>query len=268
MKELLKPFGFNESGKPVHITLAGMTYPDPSYAIRRKNSDVSVIEYVIEGAGYVYIDGKEHLVTKDMIYFLAAGADHIYRADSEAPYSKIFLNVSGSMSVRIAEEFGVSGKYFFYGEGLKGNFERIMDIISSDVSDNEMQSSLRGLYVEILSLLSCVQSEKVCGKEASELKNYIDSNPDKIITAKDLGQIIFRSSDYCLKLFKKEFGTTPYAYQLERKMEMAKILLADTNTSVGETARRLGYTDMHYFSNLFFDKCGVRPLEYRKSKRK
>lgn len=268
MKELLKPFGFNETGKPVHVTLAGLTYPDASYSIRRKNSDVSVIEYVTEGTGYVLIDGEEHFVTKDTVYFLTQGDDHIYRADEKEPYSKIFLNVTGTMSVRIAEEFGLNGKHFFSGEGLKELFEGIMDIISSDMTDNEMQSALRGAYVEILSRLSYAQNERVYGREAAELKNYIDSNPGKIITTKELGHVIFRSPDYCLKLFKREFGTTPYAYQLERKMDMAKILLADTNTSVGETARRLGYNDMHYFSNLFFSKCGVRPLQYRKMKRK
>ena len=268
MKELLKPFGFNESDKPVHVTLAGMTYPDQSYSIRRKNSDVSVIEYVTEGSGYVLIDGKEHFVTKDTVYFLTQGDDHIYRASPDEPYSKIFLNVTGSMSVRMAEEFGLSGKKFFSGEGLLGLFRKIMDVISSDISDNEMQSALRGIYIEILSRLSYAQREKVLSREGVELKGYIDSNPDRIITSKELSKIIFRSPDYCLKLFKREFGITPYAYQLERKMEMAKILLADTNKSVGETARSLGYTDMHYFSNLFTDKCGMRPLEYRKMKRK
>ena len=46
-----------------------------------------------------------------------------------------------------------------------------------------------------------------------------------------------------------------------------KILLAETNLSVGAIAAELGYEDLHYFSNLFYAKTGIRPLRYRKEHR-
>jgi len=266
LKELLKPFVF-DTVSPLHIALAGMTYPDPSYFIRRMESDVSVIEYIMEGKGYVYTDGERNQVTQDTIYFLTKGDDHIYHSDPAEPYKKIFLNVSGSMCRELAEGFGLTGKHFFRETSLRPLFERIIEIISSDMSDNEMQSSLRGILTEILSRLSYAQSEMKYSKEAMEMKNFIDSNHFRILSSRELSRLIFRSPDYCQKLFKREFGMTPYAYQLKRKMDMAKILLSDTNTSVSGIAASLGYTDVHYFSNLFKDKCGMRPLAFRKSKR-
>lgn len=266
MIEYLKPFvGFEKM--PFYITLAGVTYPSSTYHINRIKSDVSVIEYITDGDGYVVINGKTHHVCKDMIYFLPSGENHNYYSDSENPFKKIFLNVSGDFCQHLILAYGLSGKQFFNIPELKPDFEKIVSIIRSDSPDSEIQSVLQGIFVEILSKLSYFLTENAYSEEAIKLKNYIDSNSHRIISAKQLSKIIFRSPDYCQKLFSKEFGITPYAYQIERKMQIAKFLFEDTNMSVGEVADNLGYSDIHYFSNLFQKKCGCRPTHYRKIKK-
>lgn len=265
MNEFLKAFPKTTNSMPFHVQLAGITYPDANYRIERNNSDVSVIEYIIDGMGYVTVKGRTHCVSKDTIYFLEKGEDHCYYSDEERPFEKIFLNISGSFCQTLVSEYNISRRNFFSGEGLKSLFERIIEIIRSPVSDNEMQSALQGLFIEIISRLSFTQSEEMYSREALELKNYLDSNLGHIVSADELSGVIYRSDDYCLKLFKKEFGITPYAYQIERKIQVSKSLLLNTNMSVGEIADTLGYVDLHYFSNLFLKKCGCRPLKYRKN---
>ena len=239
MNEVLKAFPATADGSPLNISMAGITYPDSTYHIKRVKSSVSVIEYVLDGEGYIILDGETHHVTKDMIYFLPAGMDHEYFSDRDNPYTKIFMNIDGSpLSMRLIEDFGLRGKHIFGGNRLKELFEKILITIHSELTDGEMQAVL--------------------------LKRYLDSNLFRIVGGKELSGVIFRSPDYCLKLFSKEFGTTPYSYQIDRKMQVARTLLADTGMTVGEIAESLGYSDMHYFSNLFKSKCGVRPLEYRK----
>ncbi len=267
MNEDLKFFSSLDNNAPFYIALAGVTYPDPTYHIRRTNSDVAVIEYITDGDGHVSCDGETYPVCKDMIYFLSQGDMHNYYSDRENPFTKIFLNVSGSFCERLVSAYGLSGKHFFNGNGLKPIFEKIPAVIHSDMPENEMQALLQGIFVEIISRLSLTQAETIYSDEAIKLKSYIDSNLDRIIPMKELSKVIFRSPDYCLKLFSREFNVTPYTYQLERKMYMAKSLLVDTNMSVREIAESLGYCDLHYFSNLFKKKCGYRPLSYRKNRR-
>lgn len=264
MSEYLKSFvGFDKM--PFYITLAGVTYPNPTYHITRICSNVSVIEYITDGDGYVVIDDKIHHVRKNMIYFLPSGQNHNYYSDRKNPFQKIFLNVSGDFCQHLIFAYGLSGKHFFDAYDLKPVFERIVSIISSDMTDSEMQSVLQGLFVEILSKLSTVITKATYSAEALKLKNYLDSNFHRIISAKELSKIIFRSPDYCQKLFIREFNITPYAYQIERKMQTAKLLLVNTNMSITEIAEKLGYNDIHYFSNLFQKKCGYRPSSYRKA---
>lgn len=267
MNEYLKSFAYFDGKTPIYIILAGITYPDPGYHITRINSNVAVIEYITDGAGYVVLNGKTHYVYKDMIYFLPPGERHNYYSDGENPFTKIFLNVSGSICEHLVLAYGLSGKHFFLEKGLRPVFERIRDVIHSDLPDNEMQSVLQGIFVEIISKLSVALKKTQYSDEALTLKNYLDSNIGRLVSSKELSKTIFRSQDYCQKLFRREFNITPYAYQLERKMQTAKTLLVNTNMSVGEIAEKLGYTDVHYFSNLFQVKCGCRPSSYRKSRR-
>ncbi len=267
MKEYLKSFACFDKETPLYIELAGVTFPDSNYTITRNNSDVMVLEYITEGDGYVVIDGNPHHVCSDMIYFLPQGMNQYYYADSDNPFEKIFLNVNGSMCEHLRLGYSLSSKYFFQGDGLKPLFLRISDIIHSNINDNEMQSALQGIFVEILSRLSMVVKENRYSSEAIILKNHLDSNTNRIVASEELSKLIFRSKDYCQKLFLREFNTTPYAYQLEQKIQIAKNLLLNSQISVGEIAEKVGYSDIHYFSNLFQKKCGLRPLAYRKNKR-
>lgn len=267
MSEFLKLFTYIDNQMPFYVELAGITYPDSTYHITRTNSQVSVIEYIIDGAGYVVLDNQPQKVQKDMVYFLQKGENHNYYSDPKVPFTKIFLNVKGSLCEHLALVYGVSKQHFFSGEGLKPSFLKILDIIKSGKQEGEMQAELQGVFVEILSKLCTSVAETQKSQEAITLKNYLDANLGRQVLAKELANKIFRSKDYCQKLFIKEFNTTPYAYQLERKIQTAKSLLVNTQMSVTEIAESLGYGDSHYFSNLFYNKCGIRPTAYRKNKR-
>ena len=267
LNEVRKAFPAATDGSPLNISMAGITYPDTTYHIRRPRSSVSVIEYIIDGEGYVVLDGEPHSVTKDTIYFLPAGMDHEYYSDKDSPFTKIFMNIDETpLSMRMIEDFGLRDKHFFGGNGLRELFERILITIHSELTDGEMQAVFHGILTEVFSHLQKSEGMADRSSEAVALKRYLDSNLFKIVGGKELSAVIFRSPDYCLKLFRTEFGMTPYSYQLDRKMQVARTLLTDTGMTVGEIAESLGYGDMHYFSNLFKSKCGVRPLEYRKKR--
>ena len=262
MREFLHFFMPEVKRTPFYISLAGVTYPDPSYRIEREGR-VCVIEYIVSGSGYVEIDGRLHTVSEGMIYFLPVGMRQHYFADRDRPFTKIFMNVSGRMSPDLSVLYGLEGTNIFDGRSLRSVFERIPEILKSKITEEEMQASLQGVLTEILSTLCLQKSREGQNDEAVQLKNYIDQNLGRLVSGKELANVIFRSPAYCQKLFKKEYGMTPYAYQLDRKIMRAKMLLANTQMSVGEIGQSLGYSDLHYFSNIFEAKVGMRPTAYR-----
>ena len=266
--EHLKPFPSSNKNAPLHVKLGGITYKDPTYRMERESSQFFVIEYISAGEGYVFADGKLHHVGAGEIYLLYEGERHLYYADPQNPFEKIFLNVEGPLCERLISSYRLLGRHFFDGEGLFPCFQKILETIDSTKSDEYMQARLQGVFLEILCRLYSMDEEAAHSEEALKMRRHIDRNPARMISVAELGRIIFRSADYCNKLFKREFGMTPYAYQLDRKIHTAKTLLSSTGMSVTEISESLGYSDMHYFSNLFKSKCGMRPLEYRKIKNK
>ncbi len=266
MNEFLRSFPLSDARTPFHISLAGITYPDASYHLKIAVREISVIEYVISGKGYVLIDGEYRTVEEDTIYFLSRGEQHEYFADKKEPFTKIFLNISGSVAKELSSLYGLGNTHIFRNKSLRPVFERIPEILRSSENEEQMQIELQLILVEILTKLSYQKSNTQISHEVTKLKNYIDENDDRIISNAELSEVIFRSVDYCQKLFLQELGITPYAYQINRKIMIAKNLLTNTDMSVGTIGASLGYSDPHYFSNIFKTKTGQSPMKYRKQK--
>ena len=72
------------------------------------------------------------------------------------------------------------------------------------------------------------KTDSYLGFYKSFMKKFLDENRDRLVTNSELANHIYRSPDYSLKLFKREFGTTPYDYQIKNKIHMATSLLQHT----------------------------------------
>ena len=251
---------------PLQISLAGISYCDGTYRISRPCSPVTVIEYVLEGEGYIVRDGVIHTVGQDTIYLLRQGEDQLYFSSAQHPWKKIFVNVSGKMAVQLSEQYGLAGEWTFNGTGLKELFLRIEEIVKRGDNGDSGRAALAAVYFEILMRLSLRRTQTAHTAEALRLQEYLDNHRNRLVGNQELATQIFRSADYCIKLFRQEFGVTPYEYQIRNKMEMACRLLRDTVLPVAQIGASLGYTDAGYFSGLFRQRCGMSPREYRKRK--
>ncbi len=68
-------------------------------------------------------------------------------------------------------------------------------------------------------------------------------------------------------LYRKLFGSSPYAEMIDARMIAAKRLLSSTSLTVKEIADRCGWSDQYYFSRLFKEKCAVSPRDFRQQYR-
>ena len=123
---------------------------------------------------------------------------------------------------------------------------------------------MAAMFTEVVTRLGISAVRSSLSPEAAELRDYITANTDRILSNQELAARIYRSPDYCVKLFNREFGITPYQYQLNEKMRIARRLLRSTMLPVSEIAAMLGYRDISYFSALFREKNGTSPGKYRK----
>ena len=64
-------------------------------------------------------------------------------------------------------------------------------------------------------------------------------------------------------LFKRSLGIAPHQYVMRRRVERAKVLLAQTHLPIADIAFALGFANQSHFSALFRRATGLTPHAYR-----
>ncbi len=95
---------------------------------------------------------------------------------------------------------------------------------------------------------------------------FIDSNYKNDITLEETASHCRLSSFYFSKLFKKRKKLTFIDYLTNRRIEEAKQLLLETNLSIKEISREVGYNDPNYFTRVFKRVLSTSPTSFRSNK--
>ena len=275
MREEIVHFYAPQTKLPFYLEMAGISYCDGTYRMKRQDSAETVIEYVIEGRGYLNVNGENYAATAGDVYILRKNTTHTYWSDAKSPWVKIFFNIRGSLAEKILDEYqlGGTGRVVLEADGLEQDFRGMLEgLKDSTVGQTERFDRAVLKFLDIVIKLTNMQ--RVAGThkdnlmsvetEMNTLIEYITMNPRRIVSNQELADVIFRSKDYVIKRFFANFGVTPYDYQIQQKMFSAKNMLANMNLSVKEIASALGYDDQHYFSYMFKKRCGMSPTQYRK----
>lgn len=85
------------------------------------------------------------------------------------------------------------------------------------------------------------------------------------ISLQDAADYVKVSPSHLSKVFSQEAGQTFIEYLTQIRIEKAKELLQTTSLRSYEIAYQVGYSDAHYFSNLFKRITGKTTREFRKS---
>ena len=263
MKETVKHFFIESKSLPISVSTTGISVWDKDQCYERKKPEFTIIEYVFGGEGTIVVDGKKIEVKADQIYILPAGISHKYYTNSKNTWSKMFMNMSGNLAHSLLGNYNLNKQYVFTAPALKPLFEDVMQTSFANIPEAIKQAKLVSIYVEILHRLSQLNVESHRSSEAISLKNYLDENYSRVISNSELANQIYRSTDFCLKLFKREFGTTPYDYQISNKIRIASSLLQNTRKSIAEISEIIGYQNPHYFTSMFKARTGMTPTAYR-----
>ena len=65
------------------------------------------------------------------------------------------------------------------------------------------------------------------------------------------------------KLFARYLGQSPRQYLLQRRLDIARILLRNPNIPIGKVAENCGFSSIYHFSRAFHTAEGCSPSDYR-----
>lgn len=100
----------------------------------------------------------------------------------------------------------------------------------------------------------------------SKVKNYITNHYGEEIVVKQLAELFNINYSYLSSTFKKEEGQSIVSYIKKIRVEKAKTLLIETNSSINTISEIVGYQDVQYFYKVFKQCTDQTPLKFRNSK--
>jgi AraC-like DNA-binding protein len=221
---------------------------------------------VLEGEGEIFLDGEWKRVQAGQMYILRGEDEHRYRALPANPWKKIWINYRADYILSFMDAYGIkSGIYKC--EGAKNYFEAAFEFVRFGNMRSEICKTLAECVHKIISLAAESLDDVSDGTQnlvAVRIRQEIGNSLYTKLDLSLLAEKFYMSKSNVIRVFKKNYGLTPYEYLISLKIEAAKSLLLGTQMTVREIADRLCISDEHYFSNLFFKRVGVRPVDFRK----
>lgn len=97
----------------------------------------------------------------------------------------------------------------------------------------------------------------------SDIMDYIQLHIAEKIQITSIATHFGYNSKYLSHLFTEITGIPLKQFIMNQKIDSANFMLTDTNRSIAEIAKALGFTDSHNFSRAYKRITGLTPSEYR-----
>jgi AraC-like DNA-binding protein len=98
----------------------------------------------------------------------------------------------------------------------------------------------------------------------SKLNRFIDAKLAHPVTADDMAQHLELSKTQLLRWIKSQLNCTPCQYLIQRRLQRAKELLAQTQHSLVDIALQTGFASQAHFANTFKQSASHTPGAYRR----
>lgn len=126
------------------------------------------------------------------------------------------------------------------------------------------------LTMEFLHLIAADAYHKKARQQASypkfgSLCRFLQTHYQEPLTLEIMAAQVHFNKSYLVRAFKREVGVSPMMYLTNVRLENAKMLLIETDSSVKEIAAICGYQNAAYFSNYFKKVFHMTPMEFRMS---
>ena len=88
---------------------------------------------------------------------------------------------------------------------------------------------------------------------------YIRNHISDDLCIDKVAETLCVSKNYFIRIFKKETGTTPANFIIQRKIEKAQLLLVTNDLPVKQTSYLVGFEDFSYFNRVFKKITSMTP---------
>lgn len=237
------------------------------------------LSVVTTGSGLMYTGNVPARVKKGDIYVSFPFEIHKVESDIDNPLSYDFITFSVN-SFRFADELNKVWSQNISPYSRVIHNEKVLDLIDCILSEfddenknsypfsNEMLSALcnqmivcilRGMKSDSPESSSINQSgSELCYK----MMNYIDTHLYSLTSLSDMATEMGYNYSYLSALFRKTTTLSLSYYYRVKRLETARLLLAQNKKSISQVADLMNYSSIYSFSKSFKEHYGISPRKY------
>lgn len=225
--------------------------------------------FIMSGSGTFQLQRHSFPVSGRSLVIINPGVMHCEQSNQGSPMEYIVLGVE-NLEMAANEQGYVLTTFHLDWDAISVSLRLMLQEARSG-QDGYSQVCQRMLEIILLRILRrrglSLASEAVGmddNRECGLVRRYIDEHFKESITLDQLAELAHINKYYLVHAFRKAYGTSPINYLISRRIQESRFLLTNSNHSLSQIARILGFSSLSYFSQSFHRTEGVSPMEYRK----
>ncbi|HIF9210863.1 TPA: AraC family transcriptional regulator [Photobacterium damselae] len=260
-----------------HQELGGIEMLDASYykqCFSRHSHEGYTFGIIEKGEQKFFRTGVNNIAPTGSIILINADDIHNGEANTEEGWAYKALYPLPEQFEKISREIGGNNSLYPYfpdavihDEELAAQFRLVYQVLIE--SDNNLlrESLLYSLLIKLMAKHGKSRinfgPDKTASKQVTIVKDFLDDLPDANVSLNELAQLVSLNPYYLVRLFKKEFGLPPHAYQIQSRLRYATRLIKKGN-KLADVAIQSGFHDQSHFIKHFKKAMGVTPRQYAK----
>lgn len=208
------------------------------------------------------------------LFILFPGEWHRFRPDPDTGWDENFVGFDGDYARHLMQSFFTSGEPILRGAATSDTV-RLIRTIARQTDDTSPETAPL-VFADMITLITRLvlftrvhasSEHRAVRAKINTAREHLLAHAFQRIDFRGLAASLGMSYTVFRRVFQKETGHAPLAYQLEVRISQARVLLEQTERSVSEVAQRTGFANVFYFSKMFTKRTGQTPTKCRQAAR-
>ncbi|MNB79931.1 Arabinose operon regulatory protein [compost metagenome] len=254
----------------VHVTAAGYNQVWTDWRELDYTPDYNKFYLICEGEGWLKIGDTEFTPQPGEWFLMPQGVKQSFSYTSGPRYTKYWCHFTARIGERnlfdllqtpvwIGKEQD-SAPIELFRELLKYHKD---SSITGPLLVKSAMLRLISYYLERSAVTPQGLSTAAVSEPLQQVISHIQRFYHRNLTIEELAEQAHLQPNYFIRVFKRQFGTSPIQYINKKRLEEAKLLLVTTNLLLSEIGERVGIPDISYLSRTFKAATGFSPTAYR-----
>lgn len=219
------------------------------------------------GAGYTEYRGNAHFTPPGCTFALPPGEIHANYATSNdgCSYVNIYLpaaRVDRTLS-QVSQRSEAPGAIVTFSTQVHCALLSLCDVLEFSSSQLQRDSALLHFFrvLEEHDTSNELHAEPMEPRAIKLVREYLDAHFAEDIGLDFLAQLAELSPYHLNRIFRLQLGIPPHAYQVQRRIAYAKVLLRD-NWPIADVAHQAGFADQSHLTRHFKRIVGTTPGQF------